>query len=31
MDIDIHDRAPEQKAGVPAEPFCTHEDVHRIF
>jgi len=20
MDIDIHERAPEQKAGVPAEP-----------
>src|SRR5947209_3031598 len=31
MDIDIHERAPEHKAGVPAEAFCTHEDVHRIF
>ena len=31
MDIDIHERAPEHKAGVPAEPFCTHEEMHRIF
>jgi HK97 family phage major capsid protein len=31
MDIDIHERAPEQKAGVPAEAFCTQEDVQRIF
>jgi HK97 family phage major capsid protein len=30
MDIDIHERAPEQKAGVPAEPLGT-EDVMRIF
>jgi len=30
MDIDILNRAPEQKAGVPAEPFGT-EDVMRIF
>ena len=26
MDIDILNRAPEHKAGVPAEPFCTHDD-----
>jgi len=31
MDIDILNRAPEQKAGVPAEPYCTHDDVQRIF
>jgi HK97 family phage major capsid protein len=31
MDIDILDRAPEQKAGLPAEPFCTQDDVRRIF
>jgi len=31
MDIDIHERAPEHKAGVPAEPYCTHQDVQRIF
>ena len=31
MDIDIHERAPEQKAGVPADAYCTHQDVHRIF
>jgi HK97 family phage major capsid protein len=31
MDIDILNRAPEHKAGVPAEPFCTHDDVQRIF
>jgi HK97 family phage major capsid protein len=30
MDIDIHERAPEQKAGVPAEPIGA-EDVLRIF
>src|ERR1700742_4338503 len=29
MDIDIHERAPEQKAGVPAEPIGA-EDVLRI-
>jgi HK97 family phage major capsid protein len=31
MDMEILTRAPEQKAGVPAEPYCTHEDVQRIF
>jgi HK97 family phage major capsid protein len=31
MDMEILNRAPEQKAGVPAEPYCTHEDVQRIF
>jgi len=31
MDIDIDERAPEQEAGVPAEAFCTLEDVRRIF
>ena len=31
MDIDIHERAPEHKAGVRAEPFCTQDDVQRIF
>jgi HK97 family phage major capsid protein len=31
MDIDILNRAPEHKAGVPAEPYCTHDDVQRIF
>src|SRR3954471_22688576 len=30
MDIDIHERAPEQKAGVPAEALST-DDVMRIF
>jgi HK97 family phage major capsid protein len=30
MDIDIHERAPEQKAGLPAEPIGA-EDVLRIF
>jgi HK97 family phage major capsid protein len=30
MDVDIHERAPEQKAGVPAEPLST-DDVMRIF
>jgi HK97 family phage major capsid protein len=30
MDIDIHERAPEQKAGVPAEAIGA-EDVLRIF
>jgi HK97 family phage major capsid protein len=30
MDIDILNRAPEHKAGVPAEPF-SGEDVLRIF
>jgi hypothetical protein len=30
MDIDILTRAPEQKAGVPAEPFG-NDDVMRIF
>jgi HK97 family phage major capsid protein len=29
--MEILSRAPEQKAGVPAEPFCTHDDVRRIF
>lgn len=31
MDIDIHECAPEQKAGVPADAYCTQEDVQRIF
>jgi len=31
MDMEILTRAPEHKAGVPAEPFCTHDDVRRIF
>jgi len=31
MDIEILNRAPEHKAGVAAEPFCTHDDVRRIF
>ena len=31
MDMEILTRAPEHKAGVPAEPYCTHEDVQRIF
>ena len=31
MDIDIHERAPEQKAGVPAESYCTQDEVRRIF
>ncbi len=30
MDIDIHERAPEHKAGVPAEALGA-EDVMRIF
>jgi len=31
MDMEILTRAPEHKAGVAAEPFCTHDDVRRIF
>src|SRR5256714_2539235 len=31
MDMEILTHAPEHKAGVPAEPFCTHDDVLRIF
>jgi HK97 family phage major capsid protein len=31
MDMEVSTHAPEQKAGVPAEPFCTHDDVQRIF
>jgi len=30
MDIDIHERAPEHKAGVPAEPY-QQDDTRRIF
>jgi len=30
MDIDIHNRAPEQKAGVPAEPYG-NDEMLRIF
>jgi HK97 family phage major capsid protein len=30
MDIDIHERAPEMKAGVPAEPY-QHDETRRIF
>ena len=28
--MDIHERAPEHKAGVPAEPY-QHDDTRRIF
>src|SRR5947199_7644460 len=31
MDMEILHSAPEQKAGLPAEPYCTHEDVRRLF
>jgi HK97 family phage major capsid protein len=31
MDMEILHSAPEHKAGVPAEPYCTHDDVRRIF
>src|ERR1043166_388867 len=31
MDIDILNRAPERRPGRPPEPFCTHDDVQRIF
>jgi len=30
MDMDVHTRAPEQKAGMPAEPLAA-EDVMRVF
>jgi hypothetical protein len=36
MDIDIHDQAPETKAGIaepppPAAAFVTQDEVHRLF